>query len=495
MSEKRAREEPAVGAPVAAGPTTVNNVTINKNNITNKNTINNYFAPSPRQDAAAQTEPSKKKQKAEPPPPPKPKLNRLSPQELACKPLPEPGEKLQFGDFLEPCVAAVGGACFAYHAKGSRLAGKGEKLRGNIAQAAAARLLELQGFDVVPPPSDEKSVNGTNRGAHSATYDFGIEEGGELLKIEHKSSRMSYEPSKQRWGLQFENVKREASDGIVLCFEGHDALRFYWWDGETYYSKTGKSEDASGGNVKVHASLSQPSFDAAHGQLVAKMDAAFERIGEVRLDDAAYSDVLSTTTKGADAYDEAPLAALSCAARGTALEVLVRQVLEALDEPTADADGGVDCAGKKLGKGSTTSDFKLGDKRGEAKSSLMGWDKDHRRFRLEFTHVKARLHDRLFLAFMTPEAVHVFEYAGDRGRSTHGVATDAKGETITFSANGGKHGSRTWQAAERDLLKKIHFYNSKKRGRYLARVAFAPGDAERVMQLGAEKGDFFDTEE
>ena len=306
---------------------------------------------------------------------------------------------------------------------------------------------------------------------------------------------MGYVPSKQYWKLHFANVKKEASDGVVLCFEGHDALRFYWWDGETYYSTHGKSEDASGGSVQVYASRSQPSFDAAHDQLVAKMDAAFKRIGEVRLNDAAYSDVLSMTTKGADAYEEAPLAALSGGARGTALEVLVRQVLEALCEPTADADGGVDCAGKKLAKCRTTSDFKLGDARCEAKSALMGWDKHHRYFKLTFRCVKEGLHDRLFLAFMTPEAVHVFEYAGDRGRSTKGVATDANGKNIIFRGESGKHGSRTWQAAERDLLRKIHFYNSKRRGRYLARVAFAPGDAERVMRLGAEKGDFFDLEE
>lgn len=80
---------------MAAGPAVVYDVTNN----TTKNTINNYFAPAPRQDAAAQTEPSKKKQKAEPKPPPK------------------PAEKLQFGDFLEACVAAVGGACFAYHTR------------------------------------------------------------------------------------------------------------------------------------------------------------------------------------------------------------------------------------------------------------------------------------------------------------------------------------------------------------------------------------------
>jgi hypothetical protein len=69
------------------------------------------------------------------------------------------------------------------------------------------------------------------------------------------------------------------------------------------------------------------------------------------------------------------------------------------------------------------------------------------------------------------------------------------GEKIKFTANGGEHGSRTWQKAERNLLQKMHCRNSKKRGRYLARVAFAPGDAERVMRLGAEKGNFFDTGE
>ena len=85
--------------------------------------------------------------------------------------------------------------------------------------------------------------------------------------------------------------------------------------------------------------------------------------------------------------------------------------------------------------------------------------------------------------------------SAEAAESRAGVATEATGETIAFSAIGGKHGSRTWQAAERDLLRKIHHYNSKKRGRYRARVAFAPGDADRVMRLGAEKGNVFEQED
>ena len=97
---------------------------------------------------------------------------------------------------------------------------------------------------------------------------------------------------------------------------------------------------------------------------------------------------------------------------------------------------------------------------------------------------------------MTPECVHIFEYKGERGNSTTGVSTDATGNAIKFYGAGGKHGSHTWRAAEKDILRKIHFYNDQKSGgRYVARVSFADGDAAKVMRLGAQRGSFFDTAE
>ena len=485
-------EVPAVGAPVQTGPSTVNNI--------NKGTIYNYFAPvanyqAPTQSASTQTEsaPPPKKQKKEAPPKKK-DSTALGSQKLACLPLPKAETHLDFEDFIEECIEDVGGACFAYHSKGSPISGKGTKLRGTIAEKVAIRMFEKRGYDVSMPPSDELCVNGSKRGEAQATHDFVIKEGGEEKRVEVKSSRMVYEPGMQRWGLRFANVKKENHDSLVLCFEGYDSLRFYKWDGETGYSTNGKREESGGGKVAICASYHQPSFEDAHKQLVNKMRSNFEFLGKVRFTLPSYKDIFSMSTIGEDVYEGSPLSSLSGSARGVALERLVRCVLEETGEKTEEAEGGKDCSGNKLGKGSTTSDFKVGGKRGEAKSSIMGWNKQGRRFQIEFQAVKSSLHDRLFLSFMTPTHVHIFEYYGKRGKSKTGVSTEAKGETITFYAGGGNNGSRTWKEAEKDILRKIKCYWGKG-GRYVARVAFGEGDAERVMKIGAEKGNFGGDEE
>ena len=104
-----------------------------------------------------------------------------------------------------------------------------------------------------------------------------------------------------------------------------------------------------------------------------------------------------------------------------------------------------------------------------------------------------RTAERAMAGLRRPEsslkAAHVSEVTGA------GRPVERLGHVNDFTALGGKGGSRTWEDAERDLLKKIHHFNNRERGRYLARVAFAPGDAERVMDIGAEKGNFIDPEE
>ena len=479
-------EVPAVGAPVPAGPSTVNNIT--------KNTIYNYFAPvsnyqAPTTSTSTQTEsaPPPKKQKKE-------DRTHLRGSTLACKLLPKAETHLDFVDFLEECIEDVGGACFAYHSKGSPIAEKGQKLRGTIAEKVAIRMFEKRGYDVSMPPSDELRVNGAKRGETQSTHDFVIKEGGEEKRMEVKNSRMVYTPGDQTWKLNFKNVKKENHDSLVLSFEGYDSLRFYKWDGMTGYSTTGKSEESTGGQVAICASWHQPSFEDAHKQLVYKMRSNFEFLGKVSFTRPSYNDIFSMSTIGEDAYEGAPLASLSGCARGKALERLVRCVLEKTGEKTEEAEGGRDCSGCKLGKDKTTSDFKVGGKRGEAKSSIMGWNKHMRRFEIKFCNVKSSLHDRLFLAFMTPSCVHIFEYYGERGKIKNGVSTEAKGETIMFRARSGKKGAKTWKEAEKDILRKIKFYGGKKT-KYVAKVAFGEGDAERVMEIGAEKGNFGGDEE
>lgn len=477
-------EVPAVGAPVSAGPSFPNN----------KGTIYNYFAPvsnyqAPTQTASTQTEsaPPPKKQKKE-------DRTQLRGSTLACKFLPKAETHLDFGDFIEECIEDVGGACFAYHSKGSPIAGKGGKVRGMIAEKVAIHFFKKKGYDVSMPPSDELRVNGAKRGGNSATHDFVIKDGGEEKRMEVKNSRMTYRPADQTWKLEFKAVKKENHDSLVLCFEAYDSLRFYQWDGETGYSTNGKGEGSTGGQVIIYASYHQPSFENAHKQLVDKMRSNFEFLGKVSFTHPSYKDIFSMSTIGEDVYEGAPLASLSHCARGKALERLVRCVLEETGEKTEEAEGGKDCSGKKLGKNSTTSDFKVGGKRGEAKSSIMTWNKKDRCFKINFAAVKSSLHDRLFLSFMTPTHVHIFEYCGERGKTKNGVSTEARGETIEFTAGGGDTGAKTWKGAENHILKKIK-YGWGEGGRYVARVAFGEGDAERVMEIGAEKMNFGGDEE
>tara|TARA_B100001109_G_scaffold119802_1_gene97630 strand:+ start:2830 stop:3138 length:309 start_codon:yes stop_codon:yes gene_type:complete len=102
--------------------------------------------------------------------------------------------------------------------------------------------------------------------------------------------------------------------------------------------------------------------------------------------------------------------------------------------------------------------------------------------------VKKDASDGVVLCFEGHDALRFWWWDGETGYSKTGKKEDARGGKVQVCAESGKGGSRIWQAAESNLLRKIHHYNSKKRGRYLARVAFAPGDAERVMRR--ENGDF-----
>jgi hypothetical protein len=81
---------------------------------------------------------------------------------------------------------------------------------------------------------------------------------------------------------------------------------------------------------------------------------------------------------------------------------------------------------------------------------------------------------------MTPRGVHVFEN-NSKALYTTGKETEATGYNITFTAPGGKKGYNVPTAAERYLLKNLHWLKLP----YLGFLAFQEGDAERVMERGA----------
>jgi hypothetical protein len=177
-----------------------------------------------------------------------------------------------------------------------------------------------------------------------------------------------------------------------------------------------------------------------------------------------------------------PLAALSPAARGGVLEAVVRTfVATCLGRAVADAPVTQNVAGRSRGKNQTTCDFLADGKRAEVKSCMMGWDKANECFNLQFKDVKPDAHDVLYLAWMTPRGVHIFEHKGDAGLSKAGKETKAMGYSITFNAPAGKKGYKVPAAAERFLLKNLNWLKLP----YLGFLAFQNGDTERVMERGA----------
>jgi hypothetical protein len=118
---------------------------------------------------------------------------------------------------------------------------------------------------------------------------------------------------------------------------------------------------------------------------------------------------------------------------------------------------------------------------------MLTWDKFCRRFRLQFKNVKPDCFDTLILLWLTPRGVHIFHHDPKNGFSTHGKATESSGGEIKMYAPKGKTGYKVWSAAETFFLKQFKWYGSK----YIAFVAFAEGDADKVLEYGSRHGNIF----
>ena len=187
-------------------------------------------------------------------------------------------------------------------------------------------------------------------------------------------------------------------------------------------------------------------------------------------------------------YAGVSLASLSGKARVDAIEGIVRSFVE-LGHAVYDAPGSKCVNGSNRGANSTTCDFlaKAEDeevKRVEVKSCMMVWDKSQSCFKLHFAAVKQHLYDVLYLAWMTPRGIHIFQHDGKARVSTHCKDTEARGKQIQFRAPGGTNGYHVPRAAEVFLLKTLKWHGLP----YLGFIEFAQGDCERVMARAVTGG-------
>jgi hypothetical protein len=427
------------------------------------------------------------------PPPrkkPKPQPKKEFTKSVAARTaLPRPAGRASFADFIDAALDGVGDACFEYVRRETPLAAKSSTLRGAIVEEVVKRFYAQElGADVCDAEAST-CVNGTARGKGSERYDFQARStnGDGVItnrRVEVKNARMAYNQSLRRWMLLFEAVKVAEHDELVLSFEGFDGLRLYKWKGGNM-STAGKRTVASGNLIHVCASRSQPDPVAAHEQLVREMAERNDLVKFVAYANPDYTDLWTMTTRTTSVYETVPMGPLSCKVRGVMIENVVRAFMSRHHTIT-DAPGSSCVNGAARGKNSATCDFLIDGERTEVKSSLLVWNKHHKGFLLHFSKIKPELHDRLLLAWMTPDGIHIFEHDGVSGMSTNGKSTEATGKKIHMRAHGGRTGYTVPSAAERFLLKQFAWWGP--RNKYVAFIAFAEGDAERLLELGKQRG-------
>ena len=306
---------------------------------------------------------------------------------------------------------------------GVPLATQSSSARGDILERVARRVMENKLGETACDPPSGVCVNGSKRGRSSETYDFMI--GGR--RVEVKSAQLSWNRYHKRWVVQWQHIKRDEYDELLLVLYTPVGVHLYLHDHTYGVSTNGKAQHSSGGKVWVCAPCNQPSISAATDAIRAKM----AHMHYASIDFSEFEDLVTTTTTH-DAYDGVPLATHSPKARGDILERVARRVMEnKLGETACDPSPGVRINGSKRGRSSETYDFLIGGQCVEVKSAQLIWNCHMKRWFAQWQGIKRDEYDILLLLLYTPVGVHLYIHDHTYGVSTAGKSQHACGGVVT----------------------------------------------------------------
>lgn len=162
-----------------------------------------------------------------------------------------------------------------------------------------------------------------------------------------------------------------------------------------------------------------------------------------------------------------PLAAITPKRRGDILARIVRSVDSDMhpNSHISDAIPGVDVNGFRRGRANAEYDWVRDTFRIECKSAQLQWDKYNACWRFCFQAIKRSLFDELYLAFYTPQHVHIYRHDLNMGFGRTGKHVAEVGFQIQFA---GPRQEQSWDAAL---------------GRILAKIDSPANDCERIADL------------
>ena len=354
-------------------------------------------------------------------------------------------------------MKAVRSSSLLYLHQTTPLAAKGSKVRGTIAENIVRKMLLARGEDI--------------RDREHTSHDLIRVAGDRKERLEIKAGRMQFE--RNTWNVRAAAVKRKLFDTLYLVFEGLAALHVFQWQGQGYNGTKHRQDAASGGCVVVHGDLGVLDPDAAEAALLKN----FVEHGNVPIGIAAYNDGVyeadfALTTRTEALYSSTPLGTLQPKSRGDAIEVIVADVLRQLGHTVTLPVPGQMSNGSARGNHAAECDRVVDGQLVEIKSCLLQWnDGKQSQFKLQFNNVKAAQHDDRILAWLTPNALHIFRQPQG---NTAGLSGTKATQSIVFNAPRGRDVLDNVDDAEQFLLQKLLFNKLD----YLARLDVSPGDFE-----------------
>ncbi|CAK0872149.1 unnamed protein product [Prorocentrum cordatum] len=340
-------------------------------------------------------------------------------------------------------------------------------LRGDVI-AEVARQVDAE---VNPRSIFERGVlgnccNGSRRGPNIMEYDW-LRDG---LRVECKSSKMSWVPSRKSWEFAFYHIKIAhgearrvaAFDELLLVLYTPTHLYFYRHWGTFGLRSAGRLTSTVGHQLRISSGGGIEDWRLALKHVLGKLDDganSCERLSIMPLADNRIQHALDSRCNVTQKiFNGCPLFEVTPATRGKRLEVLTRRV-DRIVNPCAEMkwpDSGY-CVGglQRRGVHRAVCDWHRDDIRVECKSSQLQWDKHRKRWLFQFQNVKFSIppsFDELLLAFYTPRGVYIYRHDLRFGISSCGVATSVRGHRIGVY---GPCQEADWQVALDTMINKI----------------------------------------
>ena len=292
-----------------------------------------------------------------------------------------------------------------------------------------------------------EQVNGAKRAQHNAAYDW--QRDGQ--RVACKSGQLTWYKGRARWALQFNNIKLDATDELLLALYAPEEVHLFRYNLTVGLSSAGKRTPVQGQRVTYYGPANEPDLHVALREILVKLNTGATPLASAGFDDPRLASAIKSTPLPftASAYGGVPLADCSGVARAIPLTSMVRRLDEAWLHPGAVI---TDALREEVTGNWPGYDWQRDGKRVVCKTAQLGWDAGGVLWKVRFSEITTTTYDELLLAVYTPEGVHLFRHDGNSGLSTTSKSTAISGKKMEYF---GSRNERNWSVALGKILGKM----------------------------------------